>query len=222
MQTQSTIAPSFCAPKTETVEIGPGFSVAGIPIRFERNEEIFGEGEPADYVYQVKSGAVRTMRFSSDGRRQILAFHLAGDVFGLELGGEHAFSAEAVSKAEVVAVRRSQLEKAASVDLNAANALLQLMRQSLALAREHALLLARKGAGERVAVFLLQIGRRLVSGGEIDLPMSRADIGDFLGLTIESVSRAFSEMEHNHSIALPSSRHVIMRDRRALLQLEAA
>lgn len=209
------------AVRHDSVRFDRSFALAGVRMSFGRNEEIFGEGEPADYVYQVGSGAVRTMRFSSDGRRQILAFHLPGDIFGLELGQTHGFSAEAVADSDIVMVRRSQLEKAAAQDPCAARALLVLTQQVLHSAREHALLLTRKGAGERVAVFLHQLAQRLVSNHEIDLPMSRADIGDYLGLTIESVSRAFSEMEHNHEIDLPSSRHVVLRNQHAP-QLQAA
>jgi CRP/FNR family nitrogen fixation transcriptional regulator len=84
------------------------------------------------------------------------------------------------------------------------------------------MVLGRKGAGERVAAFLLRLADRSARNQELDLPMSRADIADFLGLTIETVSRAFTEMERQHAIALPSSRHVVMRSRSALMQLEAA
>jgi CRP/FNR family transcriptional regulator, nitrogen fixation regulation protein len=207
---------------SDTMRFNAAFSLPGVRMSFERSEEIFGEGEPADYLYQVKSGAVRTIRFSNHGCRQILAFHLPGDIFGLEFGETHGFSAEAMAGAEVVLVRRLLLENAAGRDSHAARALLQITQQTLRDAREHALLLARKGAGERVAAFLLLLGRRFVNSQEIDLPMSRADIGDFLGLTIESVSRAFSDMEQKRTIALPSSRHVVMRNRHALMQLEAA
>jgi CRP/FNR family nitrogen fixation transcriptional regulator len=206
----------------EVIEFGPKVALRGMRMRFERNEEIFGEDEPAEYVYRVISGAVRTMRFSSDGRRQILGFQLPGDVFGLEVGDTHTLSAEAVSGSEILLVRRSALEKAAGEDMQAARALLALTSQQLLSAREHALVLGRKGAGERVAAFLLQLANRFVSRRELDLPMSRADIADYLGLTIETVSRAFSEMERQCAIALPSSRHVVMRNPAALMQLEAA
>ena len=157
-------------------------------------------------------GAVRTMRFSSDGRRQILGFHLPGEVFGLELGDTHTLSAEALANSEIVMVRHSALNKAATDDARAARALLQLTSEQLTSAREHALVLGRKGACERVAAFLLQLADRFVAKREMDLPMSRADIADYLGLTIETVSRAFSEFERNAAIALPSSRHVVMRN----------
>jgi len=207
---------------SDALALGPGFVLQGARMRFKRNEEIFGEGEPAHYVYRVVSGAVRTIRFSCDGRRQILAFHLPGDVFGLELGREHALTAEAVADCEVSLIRRSLIDAAAAQEATAAQALLALLQRQLQAAQEHALVLGRKGAGERVAAFLLQLADRVSARCEIDLPMSRADIADYLALTIETVSRAFTQMERDHTIDLPSSRHIVVRDRCALELLEAA
>lgn len=218
--------PTFNTAKTaqanqDSIEFG-GVCLRGVRMRFQRNEEIFGQDEPAEYVYRVVSGAVRTMRFSSDGRRQILGFHLPGEVFGLELGDTHSLSAEALATSEIVMVRHAALDKAAADDAGAARALLQVTAEQLTSAREHALVLGRKGACERVAAFLLQLADRCLAKREMDLPMSRADIADYLGLTIETVSRAFSEFERNAAIALPSSRHVVMRNPNALYQQEAA
>jgi CRP/FNR family transcriptional regulator, nitrogen fixation regulation protein len=207
---------------SDAIALGQGLSLQGTRMRFKRNEEIFGEGEAADYVYRVVAGAVRTMRFSSDGRRQILGFSLPGDVFGIESGADHTLSAEAVSDAEVALVRRSTIEAAAAQDVAAAHALIGLMQRQLHNAQEHALVLGRKGAGERVAAFLLQLTGRVAKSRELDLPMSRADIADYLALTIETVSRAFTQMERDSTIALPTSRHVVVRDRYALEMLEAA
>lgn len=220
MQTQAHETPHAAFLQQDSMEFG-AVALRGVRMRFERNEEVFGEDEPAEYVYRVVTGAVRTMRFTSDGRRQILGFHLPDDVFGLELGETHSLSAEAVAASDIVMVRRSAIEKAANNDMCAARSLLKLTSEQLANAREHALVLGRKGAGERVAAFLLQLANRVVSKRELDLPMSRADIADYLGLTIETVSRAFSEMERQAAIALPSSRHVVMRDP-AALELQAA
>lgn len=201
--------------------LGP-LQLQGVRMRFKRNEEVFGAGEEVEHVYRVVSGAVRTMRFSSDGRRQILAFHLPGDVFGLELGDAHEYSAEAVVDSEIVLTRRSLIEKAAAESAAAARALLQLAASQLQDAQEHALMLGRKGAGERVAAFLLKLTDRITGRQELDLPMSRLDIADYLALTIETVSRAFTQMERERAISLPSSRHVVVRDRHALEQLQAA
>ncbi len=206
----------------DVIDFGANLSLRGVRMHFNRNEEIFGEGETAEYIYRVISGAVRTMRFTSEGRRQILGFHLPGDIFGLEGADVHTLSAEALAGAEVVMVRRSCLEKAANEDMGAARALLTLTSNQLSDARDHALVLGRKGAAERVAAFLLQLANRFVSKRELDLPMSRADIADYLGLTIETVSRAFSEFERECAIALPSSRHVVMRNPTALMHYEAA
>jgi CRP/FNR family nitrogen fixation transcriptional regulator len=207
---------------TDIIDLGPSLSLRGTRMRFERNAEIFGEDEPAEYLYRVVSGAVRTMRFSSDGRRQILAFHLPGDTFGVETGEAHSCSAEAVNAVEVVMVRRSLLEKVAQENTQAARRWLEMTSKDLRSAQDHALILGRKGAGERVAAFLIRFADRFMGGKNIDLPMSRADIADYLGLTIETVSRAFTEMERLHAIDLPSSRHVVMRNRSTLMQLEAA
>jgi CRP/FNR family nitrogen fixation transcriptional regulator len=210
------------ATNADVIDLGPALTLRGTRVRFERNAEIFGEDEPAEYIYRVVSGAVRTMRFSSDGRRQIMAFHLPGDVFGIETSEKHSLSAEAVSPAEIVIVRRSLLERAADEDARAARLWLELTSRHLRNAHDHALILGRKGAGERVAAFLLRFADRFTLGQELDLPMSRADIADYLGLTIETVSRAFTEMERQCAIALPSSRHIVVRNRSTLVQLEAA
>ncbi|MEZ5994614.1 MAG: helix-turn-helix domain-containing protein [Hyphomonadaceae bacterium] len=207
---------------SDSIALGPGLVLQGTRLTFGRNEEIFGQGECADYVYRVVSGAVRSIRYGSDGRRQILAFHMPGDVFGLEPGAAYSLSAEAVGDAEVAAIRRSLLDAAASESATAAKALIALAQRQLHDVQEHALVLGRKGAGERVAAFLLQLTDRTAPRAEIELPMSRADIADYLALTIETVSRAFTQMERDHTIALPSSRRVVVRDRGALEVLEAA
>ncbi len=207
---------------SDSIALGPGLVLQGTRMHFRRNEEIFGQGESADYVYRVVAGAVRTIRFSSDGRRQILNFYLPGDVFGLECGKHHTLSAEAVGDTDLSLVRRSLIDTVTKQDASAALALLTLMQRQLQSAQEHTLVLGRKGAGERVAAFLLQLADRVTAQCEIDLPMSRADIADYLALTIETVSRAFTQMERDNTIALPSSRHVVVRDRCALEMLEAA
>lgn len=205
---------------SDAISLAPGLALQGVRRRFGRNEEIFGEGEPAEHLYRVVAGVVRTIRFTSDGRRQILAFHFPGDVFGIETGDRHALAAEAVVDSSVSVVRRSMVEAVAARDAQAAHGLLRLVTDHLQKSQEHVLVLGRKGAGERVAAFLLQLADRVRP--DIELPMSRADIADYLALTIETVSRAFTQMERDRAIELPSSRHVVLRDRYALEQLQAA
>ena len=159
---------------------------------YRKDEEIYGEDEPAEYVYQVVSGAVRSYKLLSDGRRQIGAFHLPGDVFGLESGASHRLAAEAIIDTSVRLVKRRSLEQAAGVDVQVARKLWAMTAGELRHAEDHMLLLGRKTAMERVATFLLEMDRRLAVAGMMALPMCRRDIGDYLGLTLETVStRAF-------------------------------
>jgi len=194
----------------------PGFVMA-----FSRNEEIFGEEESADFVYKVVSGAVRTVRILSDGRRQVGAFHLAGEIFGVELGETHRFSAEAVVDCKIALVRRSVVERAADQQAGAARELWALATRDLARLQDHMLLLGRKSANERVSAFLLEMADRTDRTDFVELPMSRADIADYLGLTIETISRTLSQLERDGSIALPSCRRVLLHDRAALARLDS-
>src|SRR5436190_21902204 len=121
---------------------------------YRKDEEIYGEDEPAEYVYQVIRGAVRTYKLLSDGRRQIGAFHLPGNVFGLELGNTHRLAAEAIIDTTVRLVRRRRLEQAAETDVQVARKLWTITAGDLRHAEDHMLLLGRKSAMERVANFL--------------------------------------------------------------------
>lgn len=195
--------------------------VNAFSMRFGRDEEIYGEQEPADFLYRVVSGAVRTYTVTEDGRRQIDAFHLPGDVFGFETSGAHRFSAEAVDECEVVMASRAAMERAAEQDGEAARALWLLTSHQLSRVCDHVLMLGRKGAAERVVAFLLEMSARGQSDGSIQLPMSRTDIADYLGLTIETVSRCFSKLGRSRAIALKGARVVQLRDVSALEALAA-
>lgn len=197
------------------------FRMAGSPMQFERNTEIYGQDEPAQYVYRLVSGAVRTYKLLSDGRRQIGAFHLPGDVFGLEAGPVHRFSAEAIGDVTVRVAKRSALVALAARDSDLASDLWTLTAEKLRRAEDHMLLLGRKNAEERVASFLLEMADRAPDDLVVELPMSRQDIADYLGLTIETVSRTLTHLENRAAIELPSSRRINLRDRRALQRLDA-
>ena len=192
----------------------------GSQMTFGPNEEIFGENEPADYVYKVASGTVRTYKILNDGRRQIGAFYLPGDVFGLEIGKEHQFSAEAIDNAVVVVVRRSAVVSLAERDCEAARALWGYTARELRRVQEHMLLLV-KTAQQRVACFLLEMSKRLAATDALDLPMARQDIADYLGLTIETVSRTMSQLVSEAAIGLPTSRHIVLRNQNALRRLNS-
>ncbi|MES1149522.1 MAG: helix-turn-helix domain-containing protein [Bradyrhizobium guangdongense] len=193
------------------------------PIRLNLNEfsykkgtEIFGEKEPADYVYQVMTGAVRSYKLLSDGRRQIGAFHLVGDIFGLEIGTEHRFTAEAVVDTTVRLMKRRSLELVADSDLVVARSLLSMTTSNLRHAEDHMLLLGRKTSLERVAAFLIEMDKRLTAAGILALPMCRRDIADYLGLTLETVSRMFAELKDLGAIKLDGARKVHLVDKAQL------
>ncbi|HEX4553829.1 MAG TPA: helix-turn-helix domain-containing protein [Xanthobacteraceae bacterium] len=192
----------------------------GAPMTFGRNAEIYGEGEPAEYLYKVVSGAVRTSKILADGRRQIGAFYVPGDIFGLEAAGEHTFSGEAIVETKVLVIKRSALVGRAARDNHLTRELWALTGRELARVQDHVLLLI-KTAQERVAGFLLEMADRLPNGDAVELSMSRQDIADYLGLTIETVSRTLTGLESAATIALPSSRLVVLRNRAALRQLNA-
>jgi CRP/FNR family transcriptional regulator, nitrogen fixation regulation protein len=199
------------------------------PIRLNLNEfsykkgsEIFGEKEPADYVYQVMSGAVRSYKLLSDGRRQIGAFHLAGDIFGLEIGTDHRFTAEAIVDTTVRLMKRRSLELVAESDVMVARNLLSMTTNSLRHAEDHMLLLGRKTSLERVAAFLIEMDKRSTAAGILALPMCRRDIADYLGLTLETVSRALSRL---HALGIlgfigNNQRQIVLLDRDQLASLD--
>jgi CRP-like cAMP-binding protein len=192
----------------------------GSHMTFGPNEEIFGESEPAEYIYKVISGAVRTYKILADGRRQIGAFYLPGDTFGLEVGSEHHFSAEAIKRTVVRVVRRRAIVALAERDGEAARELWAFAARELQRAQERMLLLV-KSAPQRLACFLLEMSERLAAADTLELPMSRQDIADYLGLTIETVSRTLTQLVSDATIGLPSSRCIALRNRRALRQLNA-
>ena len=192
----------------------------GAVMPFARNAEIYGENEPAEYLYKVVSGAVRTYRVLNDGRRQIGAFYLPGDFFGLELGEEHTFSAEAIVECKVMVIKRSALVALAARSHDVARQLWTMTANELQRAQSHIMLLI-KTAQERVAGFLLEMAARAPAGNSVDLPMSRQDIADYLGLTIETVSRTLTQLENSAAIAVPTSRHIVLRNQAALNRLNA-
>ena len=180
----------------------------GGTFRYARDEEIYGEAGEAKFVYKVVSGAVRSHKLLSDGRRQIGAFHLPGDVFGLESGSAHRLTAEAVVDTQTLIFDRSAVEYFALRDIEAARELWRLAARDLDHAVDHMLLLGRKTALERVADFLLEMDARMRPSGAIGLPMLRRDIADYLGLTLETVSRVISRLEAEGVLELIAAREI--------------
>ena len=196
---------------TESVLFAGCPEVIGTPFSYAREEEVYGEGEEAEFVYKVIRGAVRTHKVLSDGRRQITGFHLPGDLFGFEQGENHRHTAEALTDTKVLIFKRRQVERAATGSAEVACQLWGMATNDLRHAQDHMLLLGRRSALERVAAFLLDVDLRLGGTGTFDLPMTRRDIADYLGLTIETVSRTISQLEAEGALLRTGGRKVSLR-----------
>jgi len=198
--------PDFALPlRGQAADSSSGLSALGIAMSFGRNMEIYAEGEPAAHVYKVISGVVRISKLLPDGRRQISAFHTAGDMFGFEAGDVHHASAEAVGPVKVVAYKWQSLLAAGVRSVGLVRDLLNLTMIGLRNTQEHLLLLGRKNALERV----------------VELAMPRHDIADYLGLTLETVSRMFAELKEQGVIRLEGARCVHLLDKERLAAMGA-
>jgi CRP-like cAMP-binding protein len=216
--TQSVHRPFHSNRKSGAAETG---AQPGIALSFGRNAEIYAEGEDSGYVYKVVSGVVRVSKVLPDGRRQITAFHMPGEMFGLEADEIRHSSAEAVVPVKVVAYR---WEGAIGTDRQPANfvrELLSLTVRGLRHTQDHLLLLGRKDSLERIAAFLLETSARMGGSSVLDLAMPRHDIADYLGLTLETVSRRFAESKEMGAIKLESARRVHLLDKAALEAISA-
>jgi len=216
------------SPRCELPKFGSGLNTTaihggliGIRVSYASNMEIFGEGEPAEYLYEVVRGLVGSCKILSDGRRQIAGFYMPGDVSGLELDEEHHFSAEAVNNAVILALKRSAIMGLAAREADFARQLWAVTAQECQRAQNHIVILGCLNARQRVAAFLLLMALRSSGENEIELSMTRRDIADYLGLTIETVSRTISQFENNALIGIASTRRIILRDRAALTSIAA-
>lgn len=181
----------------------------GTRMRYGKDEEIFAQDESADLAYLVAAGAVRTARLLNDGRRQVGAFYYYGDLIGPEIGPVHRFSAEALCDFVVLVVRRSAL-KAFAGDGQFDRAIWEATRRELERTQDHVLVLGRKTACEKVAGFLMDLAQRGAPQGvgrQISMPMSRQDIADYLGLTIETVSRMLTQLQGASVVEFDGYRH---------------
>ena len=184
------------------------------PTSYARNEEIFGEGEPADYLYKIESGCVRAYHTLDNGRRQLVAFYLAGDLFGLDARELHTISTEATTPCMIRVIKRKALMSRGG-DLAMLKHLLDVTAVELRRSQSHNLLLL-QGAQERVVGFLHEMAEREHRQSEIELHMTRRDIADYLGLTVETVSRTLSLLETEAAISLPTPWRVVLHDPSAL------
>lgn len=220
MQTVSATRPRL--PTAAIPATAPALSQAGTRRAVARGGELFAEGDASTFFFRVVSGTVRTVKLLADGRRQIDAFHVAGDMLGLDQGARYRLTAEAVEPATVIAYRRSDFASLMRRDPAVTEALMAATLANLDRAHEHMVLLGRKTATERMASFLLDLASRLSCADRICLPMQRYDIADHLGLTIETVSRTLSQMVQAKLIRLADGgRTIVLLDKDALQLLAA-
>jgi CRP/FNR family nitrogen fixation transcriptional regulator len=187
------------------------------PIRFHRNNVIACEGDAADYLFLVVSGVVRHCKTFENGSRRIVAFYLPGDLFGWS-NAEHELSVEAAADAMVLFIRRAGLLSIASRESRVASLLLASATNDIRRSQEHALLMSRR-ATCRVATFLAELWTRSGKPKCLDLPVSHRDIAEYLGITIETVSRIITGMERSGLISRVSARRLIIRNEIALEHL---
>ena len=175
-------------------------------LEFGPGDPLFDEGQPADYVFNVTAGVVKIYKLLADGRRQMTGFLFPGDFLGLANEKTYAYSAEAVTHTALCRFPRRKLERLLEQYPKMEHRLLAMASHELAVAQEQMLLLGRKTAREKIAFFLLMLSRRAVQRGQngdpVAVPMTRNDIGDYLGLTTETVSRTITQLKQDGSISL--------------------
>jgi CRP/FNR family transcriptional regulator len=185
---------------------------------------VINEGDEADAVFNIASGSIKLYKLLQDGRCQITGFLQPGDFCGIATDGTYAYSAEALEPTEICSMPRRKLEAVFARHPELERRLLAIISHELSVAQDQMLLLGRKTAAERLAAFLLRQSERNTRIGwpadPVHLAMSRADIADYLGLTIETVSRTFTKLKEEGAIRLPS-KSVVELANRARLQLLA-
>lgn len=190
------------------------------PLSLAPGQPLFDEGERADFLFNVLTGCVKVYKLLPDGRRQIIGFLFSGDFLGLALTDAYAYSAEAVTRADLCRFPRHKLESLMDRYPQMEKRLLGVASNELAVAQEQMLLLGRKTAKERLVSFLLMLSRRAsADGGEADqvfVPITRNDIGDYLGLTTETVSRSFTQLRNDGLIEIAPDNKVTLLDSGAL------
>jgi CRP/FNR family transcriptional regulator len=200
----------------------PAMAAIRSDVRFAPGQSVFFEGDPAEFLFNVKLGVVKLFKLLADGRTQITGFLFPGDFLGLALLNKYSYSVEAVTAAELCKFPRREFEALLVRFPELEHRLLSNAANEIATAQDQMLLLGRKTAQERLATFLLMMRKRATSPTQADtviLPMSRQDIGDFLGLTIETVSRTVTRLRKSGAIELPDPNRVVIRDEEMLKDL---
>ncbi|MBB3929692.1 CRP/FNR family transcriptional regulator [Kaistia hirudinis] len=181
--------------------------------KFEAGTAVFWEGDEADHVFEVVEGVLRIYKILGDGRRVITGFMYPGDLIGVSLKDRYLYTAEAVTRIQVRRFARQRFQEEINRSPELRPQLFARLCDEMAAAQDQMVLLARKSAEERVCSFLLLISRRLDRDGQalrvVEVPMTRLDMADYLGLTIETVSRIMTRLT-SRGVISPSGRHAII------------
>lgn len=185
---------------------------------------ICSEAEEAEYIYNIRRGAVRISKMLSDGRRQITGFLFAGDFFGLSCKDKHSYTAEAITEVDICRFVRAKIFESFRDIPKLGERVFEMTRTELDATHDQMLLLGRKTAKEKLCSFLLTMNKKSIDikkkqENEVDLPMSRSDIADFLGLTVETISRQFTNLNNEGLIELDGAHKVTLKDIEALSAL---
>jgi CRP-like cAMP-binding protein len=195
----------------------------GTLCRFTKNEMLFAQGDEAKSAYKILSGAVRLLLVTGDGRRQIIGFRLPGDVLALDCEGVCTMTAEAVGSVTAVRCSRARIDRSIAERPQVREQLSRMLWQEVRDLQRHLVVLGCQTAMERVASFLAQLARRSGArdGSAVEIHVSRKDIADYLGLTLETVSRTLSELRRRGVIDFPKSREVLIKSLDRLRELTA-
>ena len=189
----------------------------------QAGETLFDEGEPAQYVYNLTSGCLKLYKLLPDGRRQVTGFLFGGDFVGLANSDDYIYSAEAVSAVALCKFEKTKLDRLMNEHISFEKRLLGMARFELAEAQEQILMLGRKTAMERIASFILMLSERAERRGDaenpVEFPMSRNDIGDYLGITTETVSRTLTRLRKNNAISLDTDRSITINEHEKLREI---
>lgn len=175
-------------------------------------QHLFHQGDDDRNIYKIESGLVRLYRILNDGRRQIISFRFAGDILGFQAGTERHCGAEAVTSVRVRSIDKNSAYRRLRDEPALAPQLVSLMSQELENARDQIAVLNRRSAIEKLAAFILELHRHQGESGTVEIPLSRTDIADFLGLTIETVSRNLTKLKAKGIIELPRTHSLVIID----------
>ena len=218
-------------PAAWSARSGTTGKLAATPVRsyetqmaVKAGDAIFHEGDEALYFYKVVTGSVRLVKSVADGHRQICDFSLAGDLIGFSNAAEHEFTAETIKDCTLIRYRRKDITSLIKSDAAFACELQTLTAKGLSSAYAHMVRLCHRSAHDRLARFLLSMAERAEDeDGWIELPMTRVDIADYLGMAHETVSRAFTQLKKSRAIVEPTLNRIQLVNREALEdQLDAA